>query len=158
MLAKRVVGIVGLAAALVGTLCIPIAARAAGEQDMAAAGVRAMIAKTNELMKNNGSLKDFMKLFYEKDMMITGEGDIYYRNLKSFEKPLAAYMANQRNCRLFFTSPIRSSGDMATAFIQEHCGPATVGASAEDYRILYVFRRNTSGWHVIMEEFVKGAF
>jgi ketosteroid isomerase-like protein len=157
MLEKRVAAIAGLAVALMGALGVASTARAASEHDAAAAGVRAMIAQTNALMKRNGSLKDFMNLFYEKDIMITGEGEtVFYKDLRSFEKPLAGYLANQTHCRLTIKSPIRSSGNIATAFLQEHCDPATSADKPEDYRILYVFRRNSKGWHVMMEMFTQG--
>jgi len=146
-----------VAVAHMGVFGIPSTARAAGEHDSAAAGVRAMIAQTNAMMKRNGSLKDFMDLFYDKDLMITGEGEtVFYKDLKSFEKPLAGYLANQTHCKLTIKSPIRSSGNIATAFLQEHCDPATPAEKPEDYRILYVFRRNAKGWHVMMEMFTQG--
>ena len=54
--------------------------------------------------------------------------------------------------------PVRSSGNMAVAFIHEHEEPAKAGEKPDDYRILYVFRKGPKGCRVTMELFTSGTF
>lgn len=136
-------------------------AQAAGKTDAddARAGIQTTIDKSNALMKRNGSVKEFADIFYEDDLMIIGEGEkSLYRGLPSFMKRLEFYMQDQTHCSLKIIDPIRHSGKLAVAFIQEHCDPAKPGEAEEDYRILYVFRNGAKGWRVTMELFTPGVF
>jgi hypothetical protein len=131
-----------------------LAAESAGD---AAAGVKLTIDKTNALMKRSGTVKEFMELFFEDDLTITGEGEtVTYKGLKSVENPLAAYLARQSQCKMTIIDPVRSSGSLAAAFIQEHCSPAKQGEKPDDWRILCVFRNGPNGWRVTMELFTSG--
>jgi ketosteroid isomerase-like protein len=159
MFDKRVSLIAAVVLVSLGSLGAATATRAADQNGADAACVKATIDKTNALMKRNGSLKEFMDVFYEDDLLITGEGEkVFYRGLKSFEKPLAGYLANQTNVTLTVLDPVRSSGNMAVAFIHEHEEPAKAGESPDDYRILYVFRKGPKGCRVTMELFTSGTF
>jgi ketosteroid isomerase-like protein len=96
---------------------------------------------------------------YERDLMIIGEGEkSLYKDLKSFMGPLASYAAEGTRCNLSVVDPIRASGNLAVAFIFEHCAAAKAGDKDEDGRILYVFRKGAKGWRVTMEMFGWGTF
>lgn len=157
MVRKRMVAMGGVLIASCGNLGMPSVALAAEGGGDAAAGVKLTIDKANALMKRSGSPKEFMELLFEADLMITGEGEtVTYKDLKSVEKPLAAYMAHQAQCKMTVVDPVRSSGTIAAAFIQEHCDPAREGEKPDDWRILCVFSNGAKGWRVTMELFTSG--
>lgn len=152
---RRCAGVILSVAGILGMAMVVQAA----DKDAARAGVQATVDKANALMKRNGSVKEFADLFYEDDLAIIGEGEkSLYRGLPSFMNRLAFYLQDQVHCSLTIVDPVRHSGDLAVAFIHEHCDPAKVGEPGEDYRILYVFRKGAKGWRVTMELFTPGVF
>jgi hypothetical protein len=140
---------------------MPSAASAGqGADDVAAtAGVKLTLDKANALMLRSGSVKALMEALYEDDLVITGEGQtVTYQSLAAAAKPLADYMDLQAHCKMTVIEPVRSSGNLAAAFIQEHCDPAKKGEKPDDWRILGVFRNGAKGWRMTMETFSGGVF
>jgi ketosteroid isomerase-like protein len=156
MFRTRTVALVGTLLALVGVTAAN-AALASTDAPDASAGVRALIERTNEVMRNHGSLEEFQETLFEEDVMLTGEGDkTFYRSRKEFESTLAQYVKGQFRCRLTVVDPVRSSGIMAAAFVQMHCDPEKAGDPPVESRILYVFRHGERGWRVMMEMYSAG--
>jgi hypothetical protein len=125
----------------------------------ARAGVQKTIDRVNALLKNNASARVIADAMYEDDLMITGEGEkSLYRDLKSFMGPLAEYVKDGTRCDLKVVDPIRASGDLAVAFIFEHCAAAKAGEEDDDARILYVFCRGPHSYRVTMEMFGWGTY
>jgi ketosteroid isomerase-like protein len=125
----------------------------------ARAGVQKTIDRVNALLKKNASAQIIADAMYEDDLMITGEGEKgLYRDLKSFMGPLAEYVKDGNRCDLKVVDPIRASGDLAVAFIFEHCAAAKAGEKDDDARILYVFRQGAHGYRVTMEMFGWGTY
>jgi ketosteroid isomerase-like protein len=121
------------------------------------AGVEATLNKVNELFAKGGSAEEFADALYESDLTVTGEGEkALYPNLKSFMQPLAGYLTNP-TCKLSLVNKVHSSGNLAVAWVQEHCDDHGT-ERAEDYRIIYVFHRGAKGWRATMEMFVAGKF
>ena len=148
----------GLILAAVAALAmIPSAKADSSVPDDGQAGVEATLAKVNALVARGGSAKEIADAFYEDDLTITGDGETgLYPDLKSFMKRLEIYSTNP-TCRLNVVNKIRTSNTLAVAWVQEHCD-AHGHESAEDYRILYVFRKSPKGWRTTMELFQKGTF
>jgi hypothetical protein len=122
-------------------------------------GIQATIDRTNALLKRGASAREIADVMYEDDVFITGEGETgAYRDLKSFMGPLAAYVADGSRCTLEVVDPIRHAGNLAVAFVFEHCAAAKPGEKDEDARILYVFRKGAKGWRATMESFTWGKF
>jgi hypothetical protein len=142
-------------AAVAALVMYPSADAASVVPEDGKAGVEATVAKVNELVARSASAKEIADVFYEDDLTITGDGEKgLYPNLKSFMKRLEVYSTNP-TCRLNVANKIRTSNTLAVAWIQEHCD-AHGTESAEDYRILYVFRKSPKGWRTTMELFQKG--
>lgn len=121
------------------------------------AGINATLRKTEEILKRGGSAQEIAEVLYEPDLTIIGEGEkSLYPDLASFMEPLAAYVTNP-TCTLTVVDKIRHSGDLAVAWVAEHCD-AHEGNPAEDYRIIYVFRNGEKGWRSTMEMFGVGKF
>jgi ketosteroid isomerase-like protein len=143
---------------VVGTLHAPSALSApeSGHDD-AQTGIETVIKKYNALVARGASAKEVAELLYEDDLTIIGEGEkSLYPNLASFMKPLEGYLGNP-TCRLALVDKIRHSGDVAAAWMLEHC-EVHGNSPKEDYRVLYVFRKGTKGWRVTMEMFGAGTF
>lgn len=137
--------------------CTASAVEAADKAGSAAKGVKALVESTNALMKRHGSLQEFEDLFFEDDLMITGEGDkVFYKSRKAFEKPLAGYVTDQTRCKLTVVDPVRASGTIAAAFVQFHCDPAKATDQPVESRSLYVFRNGVRGWRAMMEMYSAG--
>lgn len=127
-----------------------------GAQD-ALKGINATFDKVHQILARSGSAKEIADVLYEDDLTITGEGEkSLYPDLASFMEPLQAYTRNP-TCRLTVIDKIRHSGNLAVAWVAEHCD-AHEGEAAEDYRIMYVFRNGAKGWRVTMEMFGAGKF
>jgi ketosteroid isomerase-like protein len=110
-------------------------------------------------LHRNATAKEIADAMYEDDLMIVGEGEkALYRDLKSFMGPLAEYVASGSRCKLEIIDPIRSSGNLAAAFIFEHCNATSATEKDENARILYVFRKGPNGYRVNMENFGWGTF
>lgn len=125
----------------------------------ARAEVQNTLDRVNALLKKNAPVQAIADAMYEDDLMITGEGEKgLYRDLKSFMGPLAEYVKDGSRCNLKIVDPIRASGDLAVAFVFEHCSAAKAGEKDDDARILYVFRKGTHGYRVTMESFGWGTF
>lgn len=121
------------------------------------AGINATFAKVHELLARGAPATEIAEVLYEDDLTITGEGEkSLYPDLKSFVGPLQDYTRNP-TCRLTVVDKIRHSGNLAVAWVAEHC-EAHAGQKAEDYRIMYVFRNGAKGWRVTMEQFGAGKF
>lgn len=136
---------------------VPLASAANAVPADAKSGIEATLDKTNELLAKGASAKEVADVMYEDDLTIIGEGEkALYPNLKSFMKPLEGYLTNP-TCRLKVVDTIRHSGSLAVAWVQEHCD-AHGSEAAEDYRIMYVFRKSAKGWRVTMEMFGAGKF
>lgn len=154
---QRIVGSASALLAFLVVMCVGSRPAAAAHHEAAAVGVKALIGRTNAVMKNHGSLREFEETFFEEDLMLTGEGDkTFYRSLQEFEKPLAGYVADQTRCKLSVIDPVRSSGVIAAAFVQLHCDPAKAGDAPVESRILYVFRNGKKGWRAMMEMYSAG--
>jgi ketosteroid isomerase-like protein len=138
----------------------PLAA-AANVQDQSEArkGIQATIDKTNALLASTATAKEIANALYEDDLMIIGEGEnSLYRGLGSFLPKLEAIVEGGSHCTLDIVDPIRHSGDLAVAFIAEHCAAAKAAFKDADARVLWVFRKGTKGWRVTMEMFGWGTF
>ena len=144
---------------VLGTMNPLASAAGAPGLTVARAGVQETLDRVNALLKKNASAQLIADAMYEDDLMITGEGEKgLYRDLKSFMGQLAEYVKDGARCDLKVVDPIRASGDLAVAFIFEHCAAAKAGEKDDDARILYVFRKGAHGYRVTMEMFGWGTY
>jgi ketosteroid isomerase-like protein len=121
------------------------------------AELEAVIRKGEAIGARGGSAEEIADAFYEDDLTFTGEGEKgMYPNLKSFMKPLYDYTRNP-TCRMKIVDRVRHSGNIAVAWVAEHC-EASGKDPAADYRVIYVFRNGKKGWRVTMEMFTTGKF
>ena len=131
----------------------------AAAHDDARAGIQATIDKTNALQKHNAPAKDIAAALFEDDLMITGEGESKgYTGLASFIDTFTRLSASAANCDLSLIEPIRSSGNLAAAFLSQHCTATKAGEKDEDSRVLFVFRNGAKGWRVTMGHWSGGKF
>ncbi|MBL8266004.1 MAG: nuclear transport factor 2 family protein [Steroidobacter sp.] len=125
----------------------------------ARAGIQSTVDKANALFHRSASAEEIAAALFEDDLMVTGEGEKgSYRNLKSFMGSLAAHTAAGPRCTLAIVDPIRSSGDLAVAFLAEHCTAAKAGEPEEDTRVMFAFRNGAHGWRVTMASFSIGKY
>ena len=152
--------------ALIGTfllglivLASPHARATDPETQSVRAALQAKIDTVNAMLKRKAPGKEIAESLYEDDLMIIGEGEkSLYRDLQSFQKPLADYVAQESTCTISIIDPIRHSGNLAAAFLLEHCPAAKAGEKDDDARMMYVFRKGAKGWRVTMEMFGWGTF
>jgi len=146
--------------AVAASLVLGSVARASDHDSTAEAraGIQKTIDQVNSLLKRNASAQEIAAVLYEDDLMITGEGDVYYSNLASFMGPLAEYVKDGSRCHETIVDPIRASGNLAVAFVLENCAAASAGDKEENYRIMFVFRNGPHGWRATMEHFSAGTF
>jgi ketosteroid isomerase-like protein len=153
--------------ALIGTFLLGLMVSASSPHARAAdpetpsvrAALQAKIDTVNAMLKRKAPGKEVAEVLYEEDLMIIGEGEkSLYRDLQSFQKPLADYVAQESTCTISIIDPIRHSGNLAAAFLLEHCPAAKAGEKDDDARMMYVFRKGAKGWRVTMEMFGWGAF
>jgi len=120
-------------------------------------GINATLDKVHQVLARSGSAQEVADVLYEDDLTIIGEGETsLYPELASFMEPLQAFTRNP-TCRLEVVDEIRHSGNLAVAWVAEHCD-AHEGEAAEDYRIMFVFRNGAKGWRATMEMFGAGKF
>lgn len=132
---------------------------AAADLSQARAGIQSTVDRTNALFHRSASAEEIAAVLFEDDLMVTGEGEKgSYRDLKSFMGQLAAHTAAGPRCTLAIVDPIRSSGDLAVAFLSEHCTPAKAGEPDEDTRVMFAFRKGAHGWRVTMASFSLGKY
>ena len=142
----------------IALLLVTGSAAAAAPND-ARAGILATIEKTNALQKRNAPAREIAAALFEDDLMITGEGESRgYKSLASFIDTFTRLSAGDANCDLRLIDPIRSSGDLAAAFLSQHCPATKVDAMDEDSRVLFVFRKSAKGWRVTMGHWSGGKF
>jgi ketosteroid isomerase-like protein len=110
-----------------------------------------------DVINNTGSAKALADVFYDDDLNIIGEPDKHmYTNLQSYMGPLQGYL-DSRACELKVVGTPRHSGNLAVAFVKEHCGQYKTVPPA-DYRVMYVLRKGPKGWRVTMELWQHGTF
>jgi hypothetical protein len=133
---------------------------ASGDQPMTpdiAAQLTVAMNKAVAIAHQPGQTKALAESFYEDDLTITGEGfDKFYPNLPSFMDTLAEVTKNP-TCNLRLIGKPETSGRLAVSWFAEHCDTYK-DMPAEDYRILYVWRKGQKGWRVTMESFSRGKF
>jgi ketosteroid isomerase-like protein len=122
-------------------------------------GIQATIDKTNALQKRNAPGREIAAALFEDDLMITGEGESKgYIGLSSFIDTFVRLSAGAANCDLKLIDPIRRSGNLAAAFLSQHCAASKSGGEEEDSRVLFVFRKGAKGWRVTMGHWSGGKF
>jgi hypothetical protein len=152
------IGTVLLAATMLALSAHSMAASQSDTQSVRVA-LQAKLDTVNAMLRRKASGKEIADVLYEDDLMIIGEGEkSLYRDLKSFQKPLADYVAAESTCTISIIDPIRHSGNLAVAFLLEHCPAAKAGEKDDDARMIYVFRNGPKGWRVTMEMFGWGTF
>lgn len=123
----------------------------------AKAGIDKTLANVNRLLARGTNAREVADMLYADDLQIAIEGERpFWRNLPSFLPKLEEYVTQP--CTLAAIDPIRASGDLAVAFVSEHCPATKAGAEDENYRMLYVFRSTPRGWRVTMEMAIAGRF
>lgn len=130
----------------------------ATDQNTAAAraGIDKTLAEVNRLLARGTDASEIADVLYDADLQIAIEGEEpFWSNLASFLPKLEEYV--QAPCVLHAIDPIRATDTLAVAFIAETC-PAAGDAPAENYRMLYVFRKTSRGWRVTMESATAGKF
>lgn len=131
----------------------------AADLDQARAGIQSTVDKANALFHRSAPAEEIATALFEDDLMVTGEGEKgSYRDLKSFMGQLAAHTAAGPRCTLSIVDPIRSSGDLAVAFLSEHCTAEKVGGEDEYTRVMFAFRKGANGWRVTMASFNFGKY
>jgi hypothetical protein len=114
----------------------------AAERNEVRDGIQSTIDKTNALQKRSAPGREIAAALFEDDLMITGEGeDKGYKGLSSFIDTFVGLSAGASNCDLKLIDPIRSSGNLAAAFLSQHCTASKAGEKDEDSRVLFVFRK-----------------
>jgi ketosteroid isomerase-like protein len=122
-------------------------------------GIQATIDKTNALQKRNAPGREIAAALFEDDLMITGEGESRgYVGLASFIDTFIRLSASAVNCDLKLVDPVRSSGNLAVAFVTQHCTASKAGEKDEDSRVLFVFHKGVKGWRVTMGHWSGGKF
>jgi hypothetical protein len=152
--------IAGFSLALAVATSSSASSQAAGktEADDARTGIELTLNKVAEMVAKGAPVNEVAHALYEDDVMITGEGEkALYPNLSSFKARLEYFLQDAAGCSLNIVDPIRHSGNLAVAFVREHCKAADAGGTASDARVLYVFRKGSKGWRVTMEMFGSGA-
>ena len=145
--------VIGAALALASGTAVAAGASAAR------AGIQATIDKTNTLQRRNAPARDIAAALFEDDLMITGEGELKgYSGLASFIDTFTRLSSGDSNCDLTLIDSIRSSGNLAAAFLLQHCTAAKAGGKDEDSRVLFVFRNGKKGWRVTMGHWSGGKF
>lgn len=124
--------------------------------DSAQAGILAMFASARAAIHRHASTEEVAHIFYNDDLVVAIQGDRAYHGLRSFMRPLAGYLQGVERCHFKLMEPVQHSGDIAAAFVQEHCDPAKPGDAAEDLRILYVLKHGPKGWRVSQESAMEG--
>ena len=119
--------------------------------------IEAMLTSVDRLVKSRAPVDEIAEAFYDPELLITGEGEKgLYRSRAEFMKPLESFVANGANCMLKIVAPVRHSGNLAAAFVAEHCKGADAKSPDTDARILYVFKKGVNGWRVTMEMYGGG--
>jgi ketosteroid isomerase-like protein len=151
-------GVMSLIAVASMTASISIlAAVNASKQDDVTLEIESVVRKGEAIGARGGSAQEIADGFYEDDLTFTGEGEkALYPDLKSFMKPLQDYTRNP-TCRMKVVDRVRHSGELAVAWVAEHCDASGTELAA-DYRVIYVFRNGKKGWRVTMEMFTSGKF
>jgi ketosteroid isomerase-like protein len=120
--------------------------------------IEAMLQSVDKLVKAHAPINEIAEAFYERDLLITGEGEKgLYRSRDAFMKPLQAFVEGGSGCTLKIVDPLRHSGSLAAAFVSEHCKAQDSKSADSDSRVLYVFRKGVKGWRVTMEMYGDGA-
>jgi len=150
----RVAGLAAIGLAVTATTLT-----VAADLSQARAGIQSTIDKANALFHRSASADEVAAALFEDDLMVTGEGEKgSYRNLKSFMGQLAAHTAAGPRCTLAIIDPIRSSGELAVAFLSEHCTAEKAGDQEEYTRVMFAFRKGQNGWRVTMASFNFGKY
>jgi ketosteroid isomerase-like protein len=143
---------IALSASLAGTLCAADAPKSDARTE-----IEAMLTSVDRLVKSRAPVEEIAEAFYDPELLITGEGEKgLYRSRAEFMKPLESFVANGGSCVLKIVDPVRHSGNLAAAFVSEHCKGTDSKNPDSDARILYVFKKGANGWRVTMEMYGGG--
>ena len=104
------------------------------------------------------------KMMYAESDMIVGEGQEgstrgMSGTIKDFQEWIDSLGHAVAGCKFAVVDPVVASAMTFSSFVQLHCKanpPALV--KDQDYRVMYVWRKQPEGWRVVLEMYLSGTF
>jgi hypothetical protein len=130
-------------------------------------GTKAEIAATlhtlEKALERGDSATQISKLLYAEDDLLTGEGEAGgTRGMAATIKDVQAWMdslgpGGAKGCKYTIVDPVVSSTTTFSSFILLHCkANPPVLAKDQDLRMMYVWRKESQGWRVVLEVYEEG--
>jgi ketosteroid isomerase-like protein len=105
------------------------------------------------------------KMMYAENDRLSGEGQSgstreMAGTIKDFQEWLESLgPGGAKGCKFTIADPVVASSLTFSSFVQLHCSAnPPVLSKDQDYRVMYVWRKQPDGWRVVLEMYLSGKF
>jgi ketosteroid isomerase-like protein len=156
------------AAAALAASCLGLlpqrASAGAPIEDATRAQIEQALRSVEQALARGNSAVSISKMMYAEDDMLAGEGQAgstrgIAGTIKDFQEWIDSLGPAVRTCKFAIVGPVVASTTTFSSFVQLHCNanpPALV--KDQDYRVIYVWRKQPDGWRVVLEMYLSGKF
>ncbi len=122
----------------------------------------AALLKAADALRAGATAAQFAEILYAPDLVVVGEGwPRAIRGVEHFLTDLQALLDGWGpNADLTFSivDPVVADGAVASTLVDVSVAPKSPAAAAEQYRVVYAWRRMPGGWRVATEMYTVGTF
>jgi ketosteroid isomerase-like protein len=159
---KSVVAAASLAALFAGSIAPSSSATTATADGTRIDIERALQAVEMALARGEGSTA-LSKMLYSQDDLIIGEGEGggsrgMAATIKEFQEWIDSLgPGGTKGCKYTIVDPVVASATTFSSFLQLHCkANPPVLSKDQDWRLMYVWRKQPEGWRVVLEMYISG--
>lgn len=116
-----------------------------------------------QALSRGDSAAAISKMMYDENDRLTGEGQSgstrqMAGTIKDFQEWLESLgPGGAKGCKFTIVEPVVASSRTFSSFVQLHCSAnPPVLPKDQEYRVLYVWRKEPEGWRVVLEMYLTG--
>jgi ketosteroid isomerase-like protein len=164
---NRMCGKSGVAATFLG-LCFGLQSQpssaAAPVEDATRTQIENTLRSVEQALVRGDSATAISRMMYAENDMLTGEGQEgstrgMTGTVKDFQEWLDSLGSAVKTCKFSIVDPVVASSTTFSSFVQLHCNANPPALTKDqDYRVIYVWRKQPEGWRVVLEMYLSGRF
>jgi ketosteroid isomerase-like protein len=131
--------------------------------DVTRSQIELALQAIEEALSRGDSATAISKMMYAENDRLTGEGQSgstrqIAGTIKDFQEWLQSLGAGgAKGCKFTIVDPVVASSLTFSSFVQLHCSAnPPVLPKDQEYRVLYVWRKEPVGWRVVLEMYLTG--
>jgi hypothetical protein len=159
---KSVAAAASLAALLAGVVS-PSSSATTSTADVTRAEIEHALQAIERALARGESAAALSKMLYAENALLAGEGeDGSTRGMAATIKDYQAWIdslgpGGTKGCKYTIVDPVVASATTFSSFLQLHCkANPPVLLKDQDWRLIYVWKKQPEGWRVVLEMYASG--